>query len=320
MDEHYNDIDTLIAKFLAGEASPEEAMQLDDWMNLSPVNRAAFEQAQVAWGMPYRKPESEKIWKSLRVERKSKTILFTPTRIAAGLLFLAVSSIVSYQVFRQTNPVEETFLTQKSFEQPISFSLPEKSSVTLNKKSSLRYAKNFSVDRHVALAGEAYFNVTPDKLKPFTIQAGDLEIKVLGTAFDVSAYAQDSLIRVEVVHGKVQMKHLHDSLTLLAGERGVFNKQTKRMRLIKAETHNKLAYATKVFGYIDKPLAEILEDLTLAYGVTFELEKPAVNGCRLTGEYRGMTLPVILEVITKSLDLTYTINGNRVYISGDGCL
>ena len=51
MDEHYNDIDTLIAKFLAGEASPEEAMQLDDWMNLSPVNRATFEQAQVADGL-----------------------------------------------------------------------------------------------------------------------------------------------------------------------------------------------------------------------------------------------------------------------------
>lgn len=320
MDEHYNDIDTLIAKFLAGEASPEEAMQLDDWINQSPVNRAAFDQAQVAWGKLYRKSDPEKIWKSLPVARKSKTVFFTPIRIAAGLLFLAVLSIVSYQVFRQTNRVDETFLTQKSFEQPVAFSLPEKSSVTLNKTSSLRYAKNFPQNRHAVLEGEAYFDVTPDKLKLFTIQAGELEISVLGTAFDVSAYAQDSLIRVEVVDGKVQMKHLHDSITLLGGESGVFNKQTKRIRLIKAETHNKLAYATKVFEYTDKPLAEILEDLTLAYGVTFELEKPGVNGCRLTGEYRGMSLPVILEVITKSLDLTYTINGNRVYISGDGCL
>lgn len=317
MDERYNDMDMLIARFLAGEATPDEAMQLEDWISASAENREAFHQAQAIWGTAAPTPDVEKLWQTLPIHKKSKIIFFTPLRIAAGLLFLAAASVVAYLVMHQAEPVE-TFLTEQSFEEPRSFSLPEKSSVTLNKTSSLRYAQNFT--RQVHLTGEAYFDVTPDPLKPFTITAEELQIKVLGTAFDVSAYAADSTVRVQVIHGKVQMKHLGDSATLLAGDRGVFNKQTKKIRVIKTETHNNLGYATREFEYTDRPLSEILNDLATAYGVTFEMENPAVKTCRLTGEYRGTTLPVILEIITKSLDLEYTINGNRVYISGDGCL
>ncbi|HMV10278.1 MAG TPA: FecR domain-containing protein [Cyclobacteriaceae bacterium] len=317
MDERYNDIDTLIAKFLAGEASPEEAMQLDDWINASSENRETFSRAQAVWGTNIPVPDVQKLWQTLPANRKSKIVFFTPLRVAAGLLLLAAASLVTYWAIREVDH-NETYLTYESFNSPLPFSLPEKSAVTLNRASSLRHAQNFT--RQVFLSGEAYFDITPDPQSPFTIIADDLEIRVLGTAFDVSAYKPDSTIRVQVVHGKVQMKHEGDSILLLAGDQGIFNKQTKNLRIVKTRTHNNLGYATHAFSYTDKPLAEILNDLSAAYGVAFEVEISAVKGCRLTGDYQRMTLPLLLEVITKSLDLTYTINGNRVYISGDGCL
>ena len=88
----------------------------------------------------------------------------------------------------------------------------------------------------------------------------------------------------------------------------------------KTENHNNIGYATHTFTYTDNALGQILDELSVAYGVTFEVENLRVKNCHLTGEYHAMALPVILEVISKSLDLSYSINGNRVYISGDGCL
>lgn len=320
MNEHDNDIESLIAKFLAGEASPEEAMMLEDWMDESIINREAFNQAEAAWQFNksrHPQPDLQKIYATLPIARKR--VLRAPLRIAAAIVLLTVAAIFTYRAFAPT-VAEDSFLTRKSFDKPVSFTLPEKSAITLNKNSSLRYEKVFTRVRRMYLTGEAYFEVTPDDTKPFVIVADALEVKVLGTVFNVLSYPADTLVHVHVVHGRVQMKHATDSLVLLAGDRGFYHKQTHKLWIEKTTAHNNLGYATHAFEYSDQPLREILNDLSAAYGVTFELENTSVMGCRLTGEYRGMTLPVILEVITKSLDLKYTVNGNRVYISGDGCL
>ena len=102
-----------------------------------------------------------------------------------------------------------------------------------NENSQLRYPQTFEVARTVTLSGEAYFEVTPDSQKPFIISADAIEVKVLGTAFNVSAYAADTVIRIQVVHGKVQVKHLTDSLELEGGQRGLYNKITQKLSVEK---------------------------------------------------------------------------------------
>ena len=323
MDEHYNDIDALIAKFLAGEATPEEAMMLHDWTELSEANKKQLEAAEAVWLLDstgYQKPDTAKLFESFPFTKKRKHVLFTPLRIAASILLLMSISAVLYFFTRPIPEENKNWITKESSQQPLSWQLPEKTTVTLNGKSRIRYPETFESIRKVELSGEAYFEVTPDPLKPFVISVDALEIKVLGTAFDVSAYDADSIVRVQVVHGSVRMKHKTDSLVLKAGQKGLYDKVMEKLWLEQPPNHNNIGYATHTFSYTDIRLEQILHDLEAAYRVTVEVENPQVKNCHLTGEYHSLDLPVILEVISKSLDLTYSINGNRVYISGDGCL
>lgn len=322
MDKLYNDIDILIAKFLSGEASPEEAMLLQDWIDQSEANKKIFKATEAAWTLTpsaYQKPDAEQAFQSLQLTRQAKQIRFTPLRIAASIIFILCALVALYFSLRTTQK-EKLWITKASTQKSFSWQLPEKTTVTLNENSHIRYPKIFEDIRKVELSGEAYFDVTPDPLKPFVLSANGVEIKVLGTAFNVLAYEADTLVSVEVVHGRVSMKYVTDSLILTAGQKGLFNRITKKLWLERAENHNKIAYATHSFTYSDNSLEQILDDLSAAYGVTFEIENPKVKNCHLTGEYHSLELPVILEVISKSLDLTYNISGNRVYISGDGCL
>ncbi len=325
MDELYNDIDMLIAKFLAGEASPDEAMMLHDWIEQSDSNRRLMQAAETAWALnntSYQKPDVTKAFQALPLVKQTKQVFLTPWRIAASVLIVLCTGVSLYfflRTERSTSP-EKLWITKESTQRPYSWQLPENTSVTLNGNSSLRYPQTFENIRSVTLSGEAYFHVTPDPRKTFIISADAIEVKVLGTGFNVTAYPTDSVVSVQVVHGSVMMKHVTDSLVLKSGEKGLYHKITQKLWIERPENQNNIGYATHTFTYADKSLAQILDDLSNAYGVNFEVENPRVKECHLTGEYHSMTLPVILEVISKSLDLTYSINGNRVYISGDGCL
>lgn len=321
-----NDWDVEIAKFLAGEASPDDAAALHAWIEESEANRKVFELAEAAWALAstdrYQKPDSVAAFRALKASTSApKTIYFTPLGIAASLLLGGCIAAGIYLASRSEEiTIEQPWITKATKQANEAWVLSEGSSVTLNSNSRLRYPKTFQHTRTVELTGEAFFTVTPDATKPFVITTDDLEVRVLGTEFNVSAQPADSLVRVQVVHGKVMMLHGADSIFLYANQKGFYRKSTQALWIEETKTNNNLGYATHTFTYEDRSLQAILNDLSAAYNVTFELSNSRVNDCHLTGEYHDMPLPVILEVICKSLDLTYRINGNQVYISGDGCL
>jgi transmembrane sensor len=324
MSKPDNDWDVEIAKFLAGEASPEEAAALHTWLDESEANRKIFALAEVAWAYAstdtYKKPDTAAAYRTLKTATRAKRNYFTPLRMAASLLLGTCIAVGIYFGTRTTQAVEHPWITKVTTETHTAWVLPEGSAITLNSNSRLRYPKIFEHTRTAELTGEAYFNVTPDSTKPFIISTDEVQVKVLGTKFNVSAHAVDSLVRVQVVQGKVMVSHGTDSIILVANQHGFYRKSTRTLWIEETETNNNLGYATHTFTYEDRSLRTILKDLSTAYHVTFELSNARVNDCHLTGEYHDMSLPVILEVVCRSLDLTYRITGNRVYISGDGCL
>lgn len=319
-----HDWDAQIARFLAGEASPEEAIALHDWIGESEANRQTFEIAKTAWGLTgmdqHKKPDATAIFRRLKTETQSFRRYFTPLQIAASLLLGVCIAAGAYLVTRTTPQPEQLWITKTSKQANVAWLLPEGSIITLNSNSRLRYPKTFDHTRTVALTGEAFFTVKTDVAKPFIIVTDDVQVKVLGTEFNVSAHPADSLVRVQVVHGSVLMSHGTDSIVVQKDQKGFYRKSTQTLWIEETQTNNNLGYATHTFAYEDRSFRNILEELSAAYNVTFELSDPRVNDCHLTGEYLDMSLPLILEVVCHSLDLTYHINGNRVYISGDGCL
>jgi ferric-dicitrate binding protein FerR (iron transport regulator) len=139
-------------------------------------------------------------------------------KAAASLLLLISFSVAFYYVGRKTavQPEEMAwFETVTPYGAQSKVVLPDKSVVWINAGSSLKYNKSFNkINREVYLEGEAYFEVSHDSLKPFIVKSDALDVKVLGTRFNVKAYENDQTVDVCLISGKVDV-HFNEEASAL---------------------------------------------------------------------------------------------------------
>jgi transmembrane sensor len=198
--------------------------------------------------------------------------------------------------------------------------------ITLNSGSKLNYPEKFKGSkREVSLEGEAYFDVTPDKEKPFIIHSGDANIRVLGTSFNVNAYENKDEVEVFVKEGRVLLygydKSSGDtnSVVLAAGEKGFFNKLTSKVRKIQDESLNELFWKTKTLIFSKTELSMVVETLQKFYGVNIVLSNKELLDCRLSATFVNQPIDNIVDIIAKSFNLTITKNGTTYNLDGKGC-
>jgi transmembrane sensor len=222
----------LIGKKLSGELSPAELLRFEEWLASSPANQKKWEEAEQIWlssgAIDYGyEPDIEKALtkckSSLPVHKLTfGKKFFTPLRIAASVLFLIIPvSLVIYLTgsAKPVLPVHEQVVVQApetpqvkmlgvaTTDSAVTFYLPDSTRIFLNKNSSLTYPETFDgLTRTVILTGEAFFQVKRNEQKPFIIEAGNTETKVLGTSFNIKEDAKNKKVEVSVVTGKVQFK------------------------------------------------------------------------------------------------------------------
>ncbi|GHM99207.1 anti-sigma factor [Cytophagales bacterium WSM2-2] len=314
--------DALLAKFLAGEATPEEAMLVTDWIDASEENKRLFTQSQQAWAMEDESVapmEKSKILSTITQKSTGKSVeFFTPLRIAAAITLIA-ACVVGYYTIPNT-PVEETWITKNTNEEVSKFNLPEGTSIALNRNSKISYPKAFDGQtRTVKLSGEALFDVVHNPEQPFIVNCDEINVKVLGTAFNITNKSA-SVIETQVTRGKVAMYTADQSINIEAGWIGSYDKSTRKLSLRKSISENKIGYATHTFTFEDTSLKQVTDNLSESYGVSFIFENDKIKDCHLTSSYNDKSLSFILDVISESLNVKYTVKGNIVYLSGDGCL
>jgi len=147
--------------------------------------------------------------------------------------------------------------------------LSDGSRVWLNSGSRFAYPVLFGKDyRKVFLTGEAYFEVTPDNSKPFVVVTRDLKIRVLGTAFNVSAYDDDLTIQTLVTRGKVSVAKnafLASDHDLNPGDRISFNKEEGTFVQGKVNADEAISWVHGYFVFKNEPADEIIKKLTRYY-------------------------------------------------------
>jgi transmembrane sensor len=320
----------LLAKFLAGEAVPEEAMLVNDWIAESEENKIHFDQLESAWRLGVGKSKSDQkelVWSALQhtiSSRKTthKTLLFTPYRIAAAIVLL-VSAITTLYLWDSSTLTskEITWEITHAKNEVVDVSLPDGSSVAVNRNSTLKWQKDLpGSNREILLEGEALFNVTYNPQKPFIVTVDGVKIKVLGTSFNVLNNKEKNEIVTGVTRGKVVMYTSQKQVVIEAGMTGIYRWQTNELILVKIKDENNIAYATRTLTFSAATLKEVSEQLSKAYGVQFVFENEKIQECRLTTEYQNKSLPFIMDVISESLNISYRIKGDTVFLSGDGCL
>jgi transmembrane sensor len=331
VENDINDIDDLIGKVLASEASDEEQIQLQNWIRQSEENQNHFDQikmifdrasanhiqmqfdADAAWKRVRRKLSSQNQDKQRWLKHVGTKVL----RIAAGVILIIAGGVATYRWYAQ--PVQTFAVMSDSV--VVSDTLPDGSSAFLNKKSSLNFEYNpREKKRKVKLIGESFFEVKHEEEKPFIIEANEVLIQDLGTAFNVKAYPQSDTVEVIVQSGEVQIYTMKNpGLHLGAGETGVYSKRQREFsKLTRADT-NALAYKTGVFSFNNTDLKSMIEKINAVYGVHIYLSNEKLADCHITVNFDNEKLETVIEVIAETLNLTIIRKDQEIFLDGTGC-
>jgi len=302
----------LVVKYLMGEASPEEAVLVEKFIQVSDENRSFFAEMEKTYQLTHNRvvtvTDIQSAWAKLERATVNRSVNRT---IWFGLaaVFTAGILVVLNLVKSPVNSVE--FNTQ---EQIVSEVLSDKSEILIFKNSTLKLAKGYGdLNRTITLKGKAGFKVSHIGLHPFIVQADGVMIEDIGTAFTVENYPFSDTVYVIVNEGVVRMYDKKgQELLIKAGEKAWYIKSQKR---IIADT------ATKVvkFDFRQTKLSDVVRFLEDAYDVSIELNPTQLGECTITTQFFDEDLPTIINVITETSGLRYEYYNNSYKIGGEPC-
>ncbi|WP_108868262.1 FecR family protein [Aquimarina aquimarini] len=194
--------------------------------------------------------------------------------------------------------------------------------VWLNAGSKLRFPQRFietSHQRLVYLEGEAFFDVTKNKNKPFIVHADQVDIKVLGTRFNISSYTTDTTIKTTLVEGAVivsEKDNPEKQLHLSPSYQASFDRKKSAMVKEKVDTSIYTSWMQDRLVMDNLTFSEILTKLERSHNVIFINNAKKINTEKFKGEFeKEQRIEDILKTISLSTFFTYEINQNKITIS-----
>ena len=326
VDNRINDIDELIGKYLAGEATSEEMLIVDSWRRANEDNQRYFNQLKMIFDRASNVKntidvDEDAAWNKVKAKLShgsdEKVVPLYPQgsnlilKIAASILFLMTAGFFAYRYFTPDKMVE--VVAEKKI---VTDTLPDGSEVVLNKKTQLSYQFDNKKKAHtVKLKGEAYFNINHEEKKDFIIDISGVYIKDIGTSFNVKAYPESNTIEVFVEEGEVMFYTDTDSGVLLnAGGKGVYDKITKKFSLDKPEL-NTTSYKTKVFVFNATTLGEVVDELNDVYEKKIIISD-ALRQCLITSDFENATIEEVADIIADIHQLTIKNTPSGILLEG----
>jgi len=300
----------------------EEAARLSGERSGSATNddRSAMEKdLQIQWNnikMAYKEKDidTDKAWldvsNRIAASEEKKNIVIKAVfplfpKIAASIIIVGG---LGWGGLRLAIP-KQILITSAANEKNITVTLPDGSIIWLNRNSSLTYPARFnSQNRTVKLDGEAFFDVARDESKPFVIDAGKAEVKVLGTSFNVMTDNGNSEVEVFVTTGSVLVseKEGERSVTLKPGFIGRVSDKTNISELNTDE--NYLSWNTEKLIYNGQDLGTVFSDLKRAYNIDIRTADTSIQKLTLTSVFEEQPHDTIIKVICTTFNLRYIKN------------
>lgn len=199
--------------------------------------------------------------------------------------------------------------------------LRDGSTVYLNSESKLSYHQNFGEDgtRRVQLEGEAFFEVKPDKTRPFIIESGTIVTEVTGTSFNIQAFQENPNIEVTVLTGSVDVseKVIDNTIKLVPNTQALFNKKEGQLSMLEVDASAYVNWKNGILHFEEVQLAEVLKALERWYGVKFITEDLTLNNCTLTSTFNGSSIYEVMESIKFAKEnIDYTVDNNTIKLKG----
>lgn len=317
-----NAIDSeLLARYIAGEADADQRAAVEAWAASADENAQELRAMQRLWSVggeasSYPEADTDAAWRRIEARMDEHESLRSDSKgRASWRVWLAAAAIIggivfAVRLFEQT-PAEH----YAAKEQAVAFDLSDGSKAVL--ASGSRLEARMGSTRMMRLEGSAYFDVRRDTTHPFVIEAGDLEVMVLGTSFEVSAYDSASQSVVRVRSGRVRVVAGNDTLVLGAGEHARYHKDRhflERAAALPIET-----WGLRVLQFEGASLDQVAAQLQRLYHVRIEWRNEAIARCRLTAEFDDESIERIVAVIAETFSLQVERTGKGYLLDGKGC-
>jgi transmembrane sensor len=325
-----------LARYVAGESSPGEAVQVRQWLAEDPARQELLAALTRSIESVAQSPASdldvegalsrvksrmqEPAVLSLdkaradRAERRVPAWRMTGFRVAAAITIVLGGTLI-WQATRDSGA--EPGLTAQSFSTSIgqtdTVSLADGSQVILAPDTRLTVTAGYNeTERAVELTGEALFAVKHDANKPFNVRAGGALIQDLGTTFSVRSDAGRN-VRVLVTEGSVRLQsasNTTEGIVLRAGDRGVLHDDGRAEAETTPVSAADLAWTEHKLAFEATPLEEVGRELHRWYGIELRIADAELRQRRLTTTFQGETRQQVLEIIALTV-------GARIEQRGD---
>nr|WP_307735101.1 FecR domain-containing protein [Chitinophaga nivalis] len=190
--------------------------------------------------------------------------------------------------------------------------LPDGSQVVLNRQSSITFSRSFKKERHVELEGEAFFNVAQDPGKPFVIKVNDVEVRVLGTSFNVKSSAGKTEVIVET--GAVEVSKNNNSIQLKQHEKAIVAADAAAPEKLDNTDELYNYYRTRTFNCNNTPLWKLVNILNEAYGVNIVIANESKRNIPINTTFTNDSLDATLKVISLTYDIAIERNGAQIIL------
>lgn len=186
----------------------------------------------------------------------------------------------------------------------------------LNSDTRLKYPEKFGVkNRKVFLDGEAYFNVSPNKRRPFIVETLKNKILVLGTSFNVDAHAIEDRIEVVLDEGKVVFESRTSSYSMLPGQKIIFKQSDGSTTItnLKNSIHES-SWKQNFIQFSNTPLDDVIKTLDRRYNVRFVINNPDALKYTYTLVSKQTTIETILNELEKIAPVRFRIENNQINV------
>lgn len=298
----------LLQRYVEGDVTTDEIEAVVDWLDADEKHVKEFMSLHKLYDMSVMN-QLKLTPKRIRYNHKSlyRRITIELVRIAA-IAFILLGSKFLIDNFNNTDaPVLYQTLYVPSG-QRAELTLPDSTKVWLNAHSRLIYPINFQKDkREVELDGEAYFDVRGNESSPFIIKTRKMDIKVLGTEFNVSAYSEIPEFQIALLKGRVELKSadLSHTYQMRAGEQVRYKEGRYIVSQIKDMDYFRWKEGLLCFN--NQPIEEIIDKLCLYYDVRIEVDSQPFLKERYSGKFRVKDgIEQVLKVLQLEHKFTYT--------------
>ena len=239
-------------------------------------------------------------------------------RIAAALvigLFLGI-----YITSLLNRPEPASYTAHSPAGSVSEWTLPDGTVIFLNAGSELKYSAAAKGPRTVHLTGEAWFNVMPDKKRPFIVNTQYYDVEVTGTKFNVKAYEDDREVVTTLEEGEIILMptenlQLGDKIILKPGDQAVFDKNIREMVLRNVNTRWYTSWKDNKLVFMNMDLKDLIILLERKYGVEIVVKNQDILTYHCDGTFKNETIIEVLEIIKKTLPISYKIVGQQIEIT-----